>query len=354
MEKANMNKTLKLIARSLTQTVLIAAILGIGHENTSTAAPFSSPVGTTWDFISAGGGQKGIAFLTFSDDFTFSGYHFWAPDPPKKKKSSSVRSTGNSGRGHSSSTPTAITNDFIFGFAAVEGHWNYDSKGRVVGFFTVPLNVTSIATNYQAGTVATNIDSTTQGGGITNVTVNFQEGVPSVTTNLTWPDFSLTYTIYNTNFTIDIASAEKTNAVNFTGIVRPGRRMTCVASTTFGKTTYRGIPFQSQFDISGSWVGTKMQHKQKFFEFFDLLPSGFDNIYYSTNEFASGYPFSTLVVVSAHKRIGFDVREGTGTNFIHRATSGPLNTRRRVSAKTVGITEGLDAVSYNAFLQSPP
>lgn len=345
---------IKQIARTLCGAALIAAFLGAVPQNTCSAAPFSSPVDTTWDFISAGGGQKGIAFLTFSNDFTFGGYHFWAPNPPKKKPSTSVRSSGNSGRGDSSNTPKATTNDFVFGFAEIKGHWNYDNKGRVVGFFTVPLNVTSIATNYHAGTIETNIDSTVLGGGITNVTASFEEGIPSVTTNLTWPDFSHTYTIYNTNFTVDIGSAEKTNTVNFTGIVKPGRRMTCVASTTFGKTTYRGIPFQPQIDISGSWIGTKKEKKQKFFEFFDLLPTGFENIYYSTNDVAPGYSFSTLAIVSTHKRIGFDVLEGTGTNLIHRATSGPLKTRRRVSANTIGVTEALDAVSYNAFLQSAP
>ncbi|MBC8002320.1 MAG: hypothetical protein H7X97_07000 [Opitutaceae bacterium] len=333
----------------LLPTGILAATLlltpSLSHQ--CQAGAFDSPVGT-WDLISSGAGQNGLAVLTFSNDGTFSGYHFWSPNPPKKAVVDPRGGGGNIGRDPEETS--SKTNNFVFGFDDITGRWNYDAKGKVIGFFTILLNVTS--TGYGAGTIQTNIDSTAQGGGLTNITVNFQEGVGSLVTNLAWTGYTNSYTIFNTN--IVILSAEKTNAVNFTGTVVPGKRVTFVASTAFGKTTYKGLPFLPLLDISGSWIGTKKLLGQTFYEFFDLVPTTEPNIYVSENEIGAGYGFSTVAVISRHKKIGFDVIESAGTNGIHRSTSGTLSVKRQVSAKTKGVTQPLTGVSFDAFLQQAP
>jgi hypothetical protein len=331
--------------RSLQHGTLAAALLLASTLSPNCqAAAFDSPVGT-WDFISSGAGQNGIAFLTFENDGTFNGYHLWAPDPPKKP-SVNPRGSGDSGRGSSGSS--SKTNHFVFGFDDINGNWNYNSKGKVIGFFTILLNVTSVG--FGAGSVQTNINL--QGGVFTNITVFFENGVGSLVTNLAGPFSTNSYTIFNTN--IVVLSAEKTNVVNFTGAVTPGRRTTMVASTAYGKVTYKGVPFVPALDISGSWVGKKIRGKQYFYEFFDLIPSEYPNIYLSENELGAGYSFSTIAVLSRQKKIGFAVTEFTGTNSTLRSTSGPISTKKRVSAKTKGVIQPVTGIKYDAFLQSAP
>ena len=58
---------------NIRSAVALAALLALGGLPAA-AAQNASPVGPTWDCLLSGSRQQGIAFLTFSNDFTFTGY----------------------------------------------------------------------------------------------------------------------------------------------------------------------------------------------------------------------------------------------------------------------------------------
>ncbi len=268
---------------------------------TSQAQPVS-PEGT-WDMVSSGGGQKGIAYITFTTSTDENGRFLFSVSQLQtttiKKPSSeatAIRSSGDVSRSGSTSstTTTTQTNTALFGFYHTDnGVWGYDNLGRVVGSFTEPV-----------------IDQ----AGIT------------------------------------------TNAISFVGKVVPGKRLTLVASTSFGKVSYRGTPFVSMPDLSGSWSGFKTQNGQSFLEFLTLTPSGIPNIYTVDGQ-GPGYIYSSPVsvcMVSSHKQIGFSVVEigGSNTNGLLRATLGSfVNSKSMIGAKTKGIIEPGTNVRFNATLQ---
>src|SRR5580704_9719277 len=72
--KTHLKKLLQVAASGA--GLAIAALLGCGSVQTSAAATADPSAGSsfTWDLLSDGGGQKGIAFITFSNDLTFHGY----------------------------------------------------------------------------------------------------------------------------------------------------------------------------------------------------------------------------------------------------------------------------------------
>jgi hypothetical protein len=259
----------KLIRSILRPSCVIAATLVIA---VNANAQFKSPVGT-WDFVISGGGQQGIAILTFSEeDFTFFGYEM---------TTSTLKGSSSNPRGGSGRTPVG-TNSLssetnLFGFSPVSGQWFYDSKGRVVG-----------------------------------------------------------------NYSIEVGISNNIQGVSFVGKVVPGKRLTLVASSPYGKLNYKGVPFRTVTDISGYWNGSKVQGKQNFIEFFTLLPAD-SNIYHVVDGIGPAYSFSAgFCMVSSQKKIGFtvlEVPEGS-TNAVLRATVGSFSAKATsAKAKTKGIIE---------------
>src|SRR5947209_14616881 len=62
------------LSRGRKALALAATLITLGSAPTvCKAGAFDSPVGT-WDFVTSGGGQEGIAYLTFAPDNTFSGF----------------------------------------------------------------------------------------------------------------------------------------------------------------------------------------------------------------------------------------------------------------------------------------
>jgi hypothetical protein len=94
-----------------------------------------SPVGTTWDCV-VSGARNGVAYITFSDDGTFTGYQVLVPTPPPSPRPAlvSVAVPGN-GLGPKPGLPSATNRMQFLGAWPVKGIWGFDSKGRVIGSF---------------------------------------------------------------------------------------------------------------------------------------------------------------------------------------------------------------------------
>src|SRR5437868_2756016 len=127
---------------ALRGALALTALLVCATAVVNAAAPVS-PVGT-WDCLLNGAhGQKGLAFLTFTDNGsnrTFNGFQLLVSNPNASSSFDiNARNDGTAqGRGlftasttSSSSSPAQI----LVGFGAVDGPWTYDSKGRVIGSF---------------------------------------------------------------------------------------------------------------------------------------------------------------------------------------------------------------------------
>jgi hypothetical protein len=366
----------KLIRASLSPSGLtVAALLVAGSVQTSQAgsADPSANGSFTWDLSSHGAGQRGIALITFSNDLsggavprgTFRGYQMLAAVPPKTNAPSSGRGGSTTGRGSSGSG--SQTENFVFGFGPIDGTWQFNSKGQIVGFFSEPINVTSTVTNYHAGTVAEAItnDSTAE---ISAVFITFQEGQASITTNIMWLNpagYSQQYTFNNPNVTLDVGSAELTNTVSFTGIAIAGRSISLICNSTFGKVVFKGIPAPKvpSVDLSGNWVGSKRENGLQMNEFFSLTSFALDNpfplefpdiadfpgIYFTTNGVGPGFGFSGVAMFSQRKTIGFTFFTDNGTLT---STIGNLKaTKIGVTANTDGIENPLNRVNFKATLQ---
>src|SRR5262245_51134947 len=112
----------------LRNLALAAALFTLGSVATvCKAAAFDSPAGT-WDFVSSGGGQQGLAYLTFDTNNTFSG--FVLVSGRRHTGTTTGRDGVITGRGDSSGSGTN-SNDILFGFTSVNGPWHFDTKGNV-------------------------------------------------------------------------------------------------------------------------------------------------------------------------------------------------------------------------------
>jgi hypothetical protein len=347
-------------------TILVGLLLGaVTPLSHAAPAPSPSPAGTnsfTWDCITSGGGQPGITILTFSNDYTFSGYALVAGVPPANNNSGG-RNGGGASRG-GSSTSAGKANSTIFGSGPISGLWGFDVHGKVIGFFTEAINTTSSVTNYSIDCppdivipfLVTNADLTMYPSQ-TNFSVPcFTEQALTVmntwtatSTNDGTPNFyTQVTTIDNTNFTVVAGTAESTNAVSFTGTVVSGKRLTLVASSSFGKVTYTGVPLKTSLtDLTGNWYGNKKQGGQSSIEFFNLTASSTPNIYFMDGQ-GPGYAYTNgICVLSARNKIGFSLAEG-GTDL--RATFGSFQIKNSVpTAHTKGILGSSDAaISFDA------
>ena len=323
----------------------------------------ASPVGPTWDCLLSGSGQQGIAFLKFADDGTnrtFSGYQLLVG------KQSAGDSIGEQGRNLGGGVGRGITpggsasggsGSTLFGFGSVNGPWQYDEKGRVVGYFVEVLNQqTSVSTNEALQSVDgwTTVYVTNADGTITSWTTN----VTIITTNIS----------YTTNVT------GTTNSISFSAKVVPAQRLTLTSSTPYGKVTYRGVPQKPvAAAISGSWQATKKANNQDFLEFFNLLPTSLENpyvvppftnnIYFTTNGNGPNISFGGVSMVSSQKKIGFafETFSGVVTNIATAsggtlsATYGPISyPKKNTKANTKGFEEpGITPINFQAVRQGP-
>src|SRR5882757_3803291 len=170
-------KLKKLIQTSLPLGSLVAAALLLGSTTQTGLAISADPsAGSsfTWDLQSSGGGQRGVAVITFSNNLTFRGYQLLASLPPNTNSSSGGRGGGSSGRGDSGGS-SGKTNTFLFGFSPIDGTWAFNQKSQIVGLFSVAINVTSEITNYHAGTIQETLTNI-QTFETTNIFVTFALG----------------------------------------------------------------------------------------------------------------------------------------------------------------------------------
>jgi hypothetical protein len=351
-------------------SLALAALLVGGSAQNSRAGTADPSTGSSfmWECVSSGPGQRGLAFITFSNDHTFRGYQMWASLPPNTNSVSDSRGGDDSRDG--SAGGSGHTNNFVFGFSPIDGFWSINLKKQIVGFFSVVLNVTSEVTNYHATSIFTTITNE-QTADTALIFVSFADGQSTVTTNFVWdnpPGFVETYVIPNPDITVAIGAADQTNNISFTGTSRLGRSLTLMCSTTFGRVVYRGKPTAVAPDPTGPWFGTKHANGQLFNEFFDVQSfafsnpfpidfpdiANFPNIYFTEDGAGPGYTFNGIVMVSkAQKKIGFSFVENPDAPVTTlRATIGSLKASKKgISGKTKGIEELLTPITFNANLQ---
>ena len=149
-----------------------------------------------------------------------------------------------------------------------------------------------------------------------------------------------TYTEQTLCYTNIIICSAITNAISFVGKVVPDKRITLVCTTPFGKTLYRGVPFQELQDISGDWYGVKTQNGVAYQEFFSLS-NGFANIY-DVGGAGPGYSYHGIAILSSRNKISFvfgmDPPLPTQPVTVVRAVTGPFN-RKNVEANTRGYDQ---------------
>lgn len=280
--------------------VVFAGTASFCHAQT----PPKSPAGA-WDCVTHGGGQSGLAYLNFdtngSPPYSLSGYELLASTPASSSNDGGRNPGGGAGRGDSlPSTNSATGATKVFGFSDVSGSWAYDEKGRVIGNLTYAVESSAGSGNYV------------------------------------------------------------TNAVSFVGKVVPGKRLTLVASTSFGRVAYRGVPTVAVTDSTGSsfdgssWQGIKKQAGVSYQEFFSLSSAETPdpNIYNMIGS-GPGYTYyAGVCMISSKRKIGFSLIESSGspTNGLLRASVGSfVNNSRKSAANTKGIIEPNTKIHFNAI-----
>ena len=207
-----MNSNFILKRLSSVAASVVALMIG-GSPVQTTAAAFDSPEGD-WDF-SFTGSTKGVAQITFLNDFTVSGIEILMP----KKAMPIGASVNNNPRGGSTSGVDPRTGQpedrqflYAWGGRFIDGFWGYDEKGKVVGAVTFTSN-------------------------------------------------------------------SGTNGMSFVGTVVQGTRMTLRASDATGKMIYRGVPRVVLPDISGDYSAVGKKGRSQLTGLYSFTPSGDPNIY---------------------------------------------------------------------------
>jgi len=207
---------------------------------------------------------------------------------------------------------------------------------------TVPIFTNVISSNFTEQTVcyidrvqiSVNDFSSTNPVTATNVLPSgaFCETLP-LTTNLVASTF--------TNRTVCFARlfncSAVTNAVNFTGKMTPGERLTLNAKSAAGNFTISGVPAVAQADLSGEWSGTRKQYGSNVFELFDLAAVTNKPNSYLVNGDGPGYSYEGYALLSVKKKIALGLTIINGTSYqATRATIGSFNTNK-LKSKTSGI-----------------
>ncbi len=191
---------------------MVALMIG-GSAVSTVAAAFDSPEGD-WDF-SFTGSTKGVAQVTFLDDFTISGFEILMPKkamligPGVNDNPRGGPATGVDPR---SGQPEDGQHYYAWGGRLIDGFWGFDEKGKVVG--------------------------------------------------------AVTFT-----------SSSSTNGMSFVGTVVEGTRMTLRASDATGSMIYRGVPRAILPDISGDYTAVGTKGRSKLTGVFSFTPSGSPNLY---------------------------------------------------------------------------
>jgi hypothetical protein len=329
-------------------SVFAAVLCTALNQGSAQTAP-ASPVGM-WDFTVSGRSESGLAFLTFAADGTFSGYNLLASTPKVTTTTDDDErnATGDDSRNGTSGSSSTGNNTNLFGFGPVSGPWTFDNKGRVVGFFTEVVNQAGSSWPCVSDNFSTNIAGTVY---TTNLSFCFVTNTFSTNVTFTSPSG----TPNNVTFTFVTNSVpgggEFTNGVSFVGKVTPGRKFTLVCTTSVGKTTYSGVPFNNALpDISGSWIAKKRVNGLDQLNLFDLasgavsnpFPSDFPdvgnypNIYFTTTGQGPGYTFIGVAALSTHKKIGFTFVSDLG---LLGATVGSF---KQSSSATKADTKGIE------------
>jgi hypothetical protein len=270
-----------------------------------------SPEGT-WDLLISGGGQRGISFLSFSNENTisgtFSGVRVLVGTPTSGGSIADIDDSRNGGgddtrQGFTGGTTTPTGRSHLYGFDRVSGYWQHDINGRVIGTFVETTG---------AGVTCTTNENITTIQGTTTVGVTNEDGSTTYyTTN--------TYIFVTNPPTVTCVTNEGVSSgVTFLGSVVPGRRLTLVASTANGKITYNGIPYRTNLtDLSGPWYATKLMSEHTSLDTFSLTPfPEYQNIYSTTDGQSELSPFEGVAILSARKKVGFA--------FLLEATDFPL------------------------------
>jgi len=302
-------------------TALGAVLLSCGAPLQTRAAAFASPVGQPWDVVMAGRHQ-GLAVMTFADDGTFSVYSILVPKPPSQPSSSSDNGRGIGGGSRTGGQTNVITlpdHTNIFGIVTVPrpdnppgtavepGQWGFDSRGRLVGFYT-DVSAYSVC--------------------VTNFVVQNNPITGELTTNIV------------------VDCNRLTNAISFVGTVVPGKRLTVVASTPDGKSVFTGVPVTTVNvpDISGNFAGTKLDHVLPYYEFFTLVRNDPSANSYTVDGTGPGYLYGGTALLSKSGRFAFAANinppQGGSDNdtLIWRSVVGSLN-KQKISFNTTGLQE---------------
>jgi hypothetical protein len=292
--------------RSGLAALILSGITAGLSANAQAQTPYP-PTGTVWDCVLSGSGQKGIAFITFSDDRSFSGYQILSSSPESAQDTEGRNLGGGIGRGIELNGNTGNTN--VFGFDQFGGPWAYDAKGRVIG------NFVQIAGES------------------------------------------------------DEASDNITNSISFVAKVVPGKRLTLVASTSNGKITYKGVPHTDNMpSLGGAWYGTKQVKGQSFTEFYTFASmaesnpfeesypdlSEYPGIYYTFDGEGPGYEIVGFSMLSSQKKIAFAFQ-----NYAPGSTNGTLNasfgsfstSSKGVPKATTSGVEAPDKAIHYTFMQ---
>lgn len=281
----------------------------------------NSPVGTQWDFSISGSRMQGLAFITFHEDGTLSGYELLSARLPKISSAveklaesrglftevgrQSLLPVDNNGT-NTTNVVSGSASALHLGFGQVVGNWGYDDRGRVIG------------------TLVQRVNTDAEGG----------------------PVFG--------------------NAMSFTAKVNPAKSMSLVGSTALGKVTYSGIPYRDVNDFTGDWNGVRVVRKQSFLEFFNLTPASAGNpfgddyadlseypgIYYSLGGYGAGYDTSGFAMFSSRKKVAitFDSTPwGQDTSPVGNASFGSWSTSGNgPRLSTTGIQDPLLGLTFKA------
>lgn len=260
------------LARSGRMALLLAAFTLVASAAVGQLQP-KSPVGPTWDCV-LGGARNGVAYITFFDDGTFSGYEVLVPRAPAAPKPSLVSVIpGSNGLGQQPGASSATNRTELFGACPVSGRWGFDSKGRIMGSFL------EVAYSKAATTA---------------------EGTSAFT-----------------------------NTVNFLGTVVPGKRLTLLGKSSLGGANYRGVPALALPDIGGLWRGVKQQNRVAAYEFFQLTNTVYTPNSYVVSGEGAGYTYQGLALLSSQKKFALACDILVGTNYQStRAAFGAYNARK--------------------------
>lgn len=267
--------------------LLLGATILVSCASALRAQP--SPVGS-WDFVLTGN-QRGVAQITFLEDFTLNGIEIITVRPIGTGETSNDDERGGSGDDRTPGTggggaSEAITN--FYGIAVLTGIWTFDSSGRVIGVLT-------------------------ESGASTNST---------------------------------------TNGISFRAVTRPEVRVTMTGLRNGRRINYRGVPYQTlATDFSGNYYGTGKIAGRPFNEIFTLAPSSdpilaplsLGNLY-DVSGLGPAYPFSGLALVSRQNVFGLASMSFQNTNGALRSIIGPFNLSRAAGALT-GVTVNGDEES---------